>query len=149
MKCQLIFSEKKKKKKEKFKMPSAAAVTGLWGLLFTNPGIFLNFFQKIGIHYTYAGFLVKNFRGGKSRIWGGQNGYYLHNRIYHMYSDRPAWANSVDPNELPQNVASDLGLHCLPISQQFLTQWVVNCWNFRISMVRKWGVWILRVNTVQ
>ena len=30
-----------------------------------------------------------------------------------------AWANSVDPDQMPQNVASDLGLHCLPIIQQF------------------------------
>ena len=30
------------------------------------------------------------------------------------------WANSVDPDQMQQNVASDQGLHCLPISQQFL-----------------------------
>ena len=41
-------------------------------------------------------------------------------RIYHMYSDRQAWANSKDPDETPQNVASHLGLHCLPLIQQFL-----------------------------
>ena len=37
-----------------------------------------------------------------------------------MYSDRQAWANSVDPDEMPQNVVSHLGLHCLPLIQQFL-----------------------------
>ena len=37
-----------------------------------------------------------------------------------MYSDRQAWANSLDPDETPQNVASHLGLHCLPLIQQFL-----------------------------
>ena len=41
-------------------------------------------------------------------------------RIYHMYSDRQAWANSIDPDEMPQNMASHLGLHCLPLIQQFL-----------------------------
>ena len=25
-------------------------------------------------------------------------------------------ANSVDPDQMPQNAASDLGLHCLPVS---------------------------------
>ena len=41
-------------------------------------------------------------------------------RIYHMYSDRQAWANSIDPDETPQNAASHLDLHCLPLIQQFL-----------------------------
>ena len=35
------------------------------------------------------------------------------------YSDRQAWANSVDPDQTPQNAASDQGLHCLKIIQQF------------------------------
>ena len=30
--------------------------------------------------------------------------------IYHMYSDRQAWANSLDPDETPQNMASHLSL---------------------------------------
>ena len=41
-------------------------------------------------------------------------------RIYHMYSDRQAWANSIDLDETPQNAASHLGLHCLPLIQQCL-----------------------------
>ena len=40
--------------------------------------------------------------------------------IYHMYSDKQTWANSIDPNETPQNAASQQGLHCLPLIQQFL-----------------------------
>ena len=32
-------------------------------------------------------------------------------RIYHMYSDRQAWANSLDRDETPQNAASHLGIH--------------------------------------
>ena len=41
-------------------------------------------------------------------------------RIYRMYSDRQAWANSVDPDETPQNAASRQGLHCLLLIQHFL-----------------------------
>ena len=48
--------------------------------------------------------------------WGSANEYH----IYSMYLDRQAWANSVDPDEMPQNVASHQGLHCLPLIQQFL-----------------------------
>ena len=40
--------------------------------------------------------------------------------IYHIYSDRQAWANSTDPDETPQNAESHLGLHRLPLIQQFL-----------------------------
>ena len=43
-----------------------------------------------------------------------------HNHIYSMYWDRQARANSVDPDQMPQNVASDQSLHCLPLIQQFL-----------------------------
>ena len=42
------------------------------------------------------------------------------NSIYCIYSDWQAWANSVDPDELPQKVASHQGLHCLSIIQQYL-----------------------------
>ena len=35
------------------------------------------------------------------------------------YWDKSALANSVDPDQMPQNVASDLGLHCLPYIQQY------------------------------
>ena len=44
----------------------------------------------------------------------------LYNRIYRKYSDRQAWANSVHPDETPQNAASHQDLHCLPLIQQFL-----------------------------
>ena len=30
-----------------------------------------------------------------------------------------AWANSLDPDQTPQNAASDQGLHCLPLTQLF------------------------------
>ena len=38
----------------------------------------------------------------------------------HKYFDRQAWANSVDPDQTPQNAASDQGLRCLSLNQQFL-----------------------------
>ena len=43
---------------------------------------------------------------------------------YHIYpknSDREAWANSADPDQTPQNAASDLDLHCLPLNPQLWT----------------------------
>ena len=40
-------------------------------------------------------------------------------RTYPKYSDRKAWANSVDPDQTPHNVASDLGLHSLQPLHQF------------------------------
>ena len=40
--------------------------------------------------------------------------------IYHKYWKIQTSANSKDPDQMPQNVASDQGLHCLPFIQQFL-----------------------------
>ena len=40
--------------------------------------------------------------------------------IYHMYLDRQAWGNSVNPEKMPQNMASHQGLHCLPLIKKFL-----------------------------
>ena len=37
------------------------------------------------------------------------------NIIFTMCWDRQACANCVDPDQIPQNVASDQGLHCLPL----------------------------------
>ena len=42
-------------------------------------------------------------------------------RILHTYSDRQAWANSVDPDQTPRSAASDQGLHCLSLIQHFYT----------------------------
>ena len=36
--------------------------------------------------------------------------------IYPKYLDRQTWANSVDPDQMPQNVASDQGLHSLALT---------------------------------
>ena len=40
--------------------------------------------------------------------------------IFPQYSNPGLWANCVDPDQTPQNAASDQGLHCLPIIKQFL-----------------------------
>ena len=45
---------------------------------------------------------------------------YMDYCIYPKYWDRRACADSVDPDQMPQNAASDQGLHCLPLIQQFL-----------------------------
>ena len=37
-----------------------------------------------------------------------------------MYSERQAWTNSVEPDVMPQTVASHQGLHGLLLIQQFL-----------------------------
>ena len=39
---------------------------------------------------------------------------------YHMYSNKQAWANSVEPDEMQQNAASHQALLCLPLILQFL-----------------------------
>ena len=49
----------------------------------------------------------------------GMSSSFSHCYINHYIFD----ANSVEPNQMPQSVASDLGLHCLPMS--FL--WDVEC----------------------
>ena len=39
------------------------------------------------------------------------------------------FANSGDPDQMPRSAASDLGLHCLPITRLRISwlQWVNNC----------------------
>ena len=39
---------------------------------------------------------------------------------YYKYLDIQACANSVDPDQTPQNAASDQGLHCSPLIKHFL-----------------------------
>ena len=40
--------------------------------------------------------------------------------IYSKYLNRQAWVNSVDPDKMPQYVASHQGLHWLLIIQHFI-----------------------------
>ena len=46
--------------------------------------------------------------------------------IYSKYWNSQAWANSVDTDQMPQNVTSDQGLHFLP-----LIQWFSNTYRFK------------------
>ena len=49
-----------------------------------------------------------------------KNSYDLHKFCNNpKYWDRQAFANSVEPNQMQQNVASNQGLHCLPYKQQY------------------------------
>ena len=52
-------------------------------------------------------------------FWGGS--IYSYNNTYFSFSDRHARANSVDPDQMPQNVAYDQGLHCLPLTLHIQT----------------------------
>ena len=55
------------------------------------------------------------------------------------YLGGQAWANSVDPDQMLQNAASDQGLHYLPLIQHFRThQWPIKLIfsEFRTSMLR-------------
>ena len=40
------------------------------------------------------------------------------------YWDSQFWANSVDPDQMPQNAASDKGLHCLPLTLAVLGRFI-------------------------
>ena len=76
---------------------------------------------------------------------------YANYRNYLTYGHRYACANSVDPDQTPQNAASDQGLHCFPLIQQFDTlQYIAKraCFNFRTNMVSRLGVPILRIYTI-
>ena len=53
-------------------------------------------------------------------------------------------ANSVDPDQTPQKAASDQGLHCLPLIQQFKThqqvvKWI--CLIIKENMARCPNIW--------
>ena len=44
----------------------------------------------------------------------------------------------VDPDLMPQKVASDQGLHCLPLIQQFLDSWIGSKMDF-FKFYNKYG----------
>ena len=51
---------------------------------------------------------------------GGAGGsFWSNHRTNAMFSERHSWTNSVDPDQTPQNVASDQDLYRLPLIQQF------------------------------
>ena len=49
-----------------------------------------------------------------------------------QYWNRQAWANSIDPDQMLQNMLSDQGLHCLPLIQQFLDIFTASKLNVQI-----------------
>ena len=59
-------------------------------------------------------------------------------RIYLKCSDRQTCANSEDPDQTPQNAASDQGLHCLTLIQQVF--------DFYVSLIRTYDVPIYRAS---
>ena len=63
---------------------------------------------------------------------------------YHIKTKFLPEQNTVDPDQMPQNVASDLGLHCLALIQDTSTDREMNLANFRTSTVRSYSVQILR-----
>ena len=71
------------------------------------------------------------YKGGSSRIseggWGGGVDSTTLS-YFSTYSDIQARANMLDPDQTPQNAASDQGLHCLPLTQQFYTHSQVVIW---------------------
>ena len=42
-----------------------------------------------------------------------------------LYSDRQDWANSLDPDQMPQNAASDQGLYCFQLILQLILVYTV------------------------
>ena len=44
-------------------------------------------------------------------------------RVWSLSPDSYVWSNSIDPDQTPQNTASDLGLQYLPNSQNILRTW--------------------------
>ena len=40
---------------------------------------------------------------------------YVYTLFTPKYWNKQAWANSADPDEMPQNAAFDQGLHCLSL----------------------------------
>ena len=47
-----------------------------------------------------------------------KSGIELYNLFTLIIPHRKTWATSVDPDQTPHNVASDPGLHCLPLIQR-------------------------------
>ena len=56
---------------------------------------------------------------------------------------------SVDPDQMLRNAASDQGLHCLPLIQQFLHMSTCIKWTVQILGQVWYGVSIFRVNTIK
>ena len=67
-------------------------------------------------------------KGGSRITYEGAGGSIWSNvRTYPTYLERQAWANCEDPDQTPENAASDLGPHCLPLILQFYTVLLADC----------------------
>ena len=76
------------------------------------------------------------FRGGSRRLPDG--GRFNHITVLILpYPARQVWANSADLDQTLQNAASDQGLHCLPLTQQFYTHSQVVQWDLLKRSVKK------------
>ena len=64
--------------------------------------------------------MVKGLNNKQIRLGSQFLKVYKDYHIYPVYSESQAGTICVDPDQMPQNVASDQGLHCLPLIQQFL-----------------------------
>ena len=60
-----------------------------------------------------------HFRGGGG--WGGESGLFYHS--YFIFFRKTLLANNVDPDHTSQVMASDLGLHCLPLTFLQVSRW--------------------------
>ena len=86
-----------------------------------DPMLFLDVFQIINFFLTTLA--IKSVRNMYQRNWFlliAIVQLHWNYRIYLEYSDKSARTNSVDLDQTPRNAASDLGLHCLPLTQQFV-----------------------------
>ena len=111
--------------------------------------------------YLYFAFLFKN-KHSKFRIKrtpshkqdAEKKGNLKIDLRYHnnpTYWDRQAYVNSIDPDLMPQNTASDQGLHCLPLIQQALATMTGSKMDVQIFGKEKEGVKgvpIFRVNAI-
>ena len=70
----------------------------------------------------YVRWFLENFLKSQGRIqdnfWGVS--IWSNYRTYSTYSYKQAWTYRVEPDQTPQNVASDQVLYCLPLTQQFI-----------------------------
>ena len=61
-----------------------------------------------------------------------------------MYWDRQAWGNSVDPDQMQHNVATDQSLHCLPLIQMgwkgvAKVSCILHHWGIQLILAYTWA----------
>ena len=98
--------------------------------------------------FTWSGHQCRDIGGGGSKMISSSN-----YSIYSTYSERHAWANRVDPDQTPQNAASDQVLHCLSLIQQFYTHSQVlkvmtNYWDVKLFIIQCIRHWLMRLHMI-